>query len=143
MSATTISPQQLQALISAGTAVEMIDVRTPVEYREVHASGARNVPLDQLDAEQLIASRGDSSRPLYVICRSGSRGKQACEKFLAAGHANVVNVEGGLEACRLLQPLSLMNESILNSMKTRRYEPARRGEQKVATEITIAVRVGP
>ena len=33
--------------------------------------------------------------PLYIICRSGSRGRQACEKFAAAGYTNVVNVEGG------------------------------------------------
>jgi rhodanese-related sulfurtransferase len=36
---------------------------------------------------------------LYVVCRSGSRGKQACEKFRAAGFTNVVSVEGGTLAC--------------------------------------------
>jgi rhodanese-related sulfurtransferase len=35
---------------------------------------------------------------LYFICRSGSRGKQACEKLLAAGLVDVVNVEGGTVA---------------------------------------------
>ena len=42
-------------------------------------------------------SRGPARRidPLYVICRSGSRGRQAAEKFQAAGYPNVVNVEGG------------------------------------------------
>jgi rhodanese-related sulfurtransferase len=33
-----------------------------------------------------------------MICRSGTRAKQACEKFHAAGYTNVVNVEGGTEA---------------------------------------------
>jgi hypothetical protein len=33
--------------------------------------------------------------PLYLICRSGIRGKQACERFMAAGYSNVFNVEGG------------------------------------------------
>jgi len=98
MSMTTISPQELQSFISGGKTVELIDVRTPVEYREVHVSFARNVPLDQLDVGRLMASRGDSSQPLYVICRSGSRGKQACDKFLAAGFTNVVNVDGGTQA---------------------------------------------
>jgi rhodanese-related sulfurtransferase len=37
----------------------------------------------------------DDDEPLYLICRSGSRGQKACEKFLAAGFKNVVNVEGG------------------------------------------------
>jgi len=42
---------------------------------------------------------GSSQETLYVICRSGGRGKQACEKFLKAGFTNVVNVEGGTLAC--------------------------------------------
>ena len=97
MSVTTMSPKQLHDLVQSGTAVELIDVRTPVEYGEVHVGLARNVPLDQLDATQLASGRS-GSEPLYVICRSGSRGKQACEKFLAAGYTNVVNVEGGTQA---------------------------------------------
>lgn len=98
MSITTISPQQLHDAVQAGRAVELIDVRTPVEFREVHVTFARNVPLDRLDVAQVAAGRNDFSRPLYVICRSGSRGKQACEKLLSAGYTNVVNVEGGTQA---------------------------------------------
>lgn len=98
MSIPTISPKQLYDAFQAGQPVELVDVRTPVEFREVHVSFARNVPLDQLDASQLAAGRNGASSPLYVICRSGGRGKQACEKFLAAGCTNVVNVEGGTQA---------------------------------------------
>src|SRR5690606_7056 len=35
----------------------------------------------------------------YVICRTGNRAEQACEKLQAAGYHNVVNVEGGTAAC--------------------------------------------
>lgn len=98
MKVTTMSPKQLNDLVQSGTSVELIDVRTPVEYREVHVDFARNVPLDQLDAAKFASGRNGSGQPLYVICRSGSRGKQACEKFLAAGYTNVVNVEGGTQA---------------------------------------------
>lgn len=98
MNVTTMSPQQLYDLVQSGASVELIDVRTPVEYREVHANIARNVPLDQLDATNIAYGRGDVGQPLFVICRSGSRGKQACEKFHAAGFTNVVNVEGGTQA---------------------------------------------
>jgi rhodanese-related sulfurtransferase len=97
MSVTTIAPQQLHDIVQSGKSVELLDVRTPVEYREVHVPLARNVPLDQLDVRNLSAGR-DVSQPLYVICRSGSRGRQACEKLLAAGVTNVVNVEGGTQA---------------------------------------------
>lgn len=98
--AATISPQELSQLRQNGKPLDLIDVRTPVEYREVHVEFARNVPLDRLDPQAIQAERnGNAQQPLYVICRSGSRGKQACEKLLAAGIANVVNVEGGTMAC--------------------------------------------
>ena len=91
----TISPNALQALRSQGRPVTLIDVRTPVEYREVHVPFARNQPLDGLDPSTVRADgAGATQSPLYVICRSGSRGHQACEKLAAAGLC-VVNVEGG------------------------------------------------
>ncbi|MFO1005824.1 MAG: rhodanese-like domain-containing protein [Planctomycetaceae bacterium] len=100
MSATTISPQQLAELCKSGQCVELIDVRTPVEFREVHVQIARNVPLDELNPAQLMQARGGSaSESLYIICKSGARGKQACDKFEKAGFTNVVNVEGGTLAC--------------------------------------------
>ena len=96
MSVATITPRELEAMRLRGSPVELIDVRTPVEYREVHAEPARLVPLDRLDPREVMEARnGTKDDPLYVICRSGSRGRQACERFLAAGYHNVVNVEGG------------------------------------------------
>ncbi|MCI0460638.1 MAG: rhodanese-like domain-containing protein [Gemmataceae bacterium] len=95
MSVTTISPRQLAGLCQSGR-IDLLDVRTPVEFRELHAANARNVPLDRLDPGAVMQARsGNGDEPLYVICRSGSRGRQACAKFLAAGFTNVVNVEGG------------------------------------------------
>lgn len=98
MSVTTISAKALHDRIRAGEAIELIDVRTPVEYREIHAANARNVPLDRLNPAELAAGRNDKAAPLYVICKSGSRGSQACEKLSASGYINVVNVEGGTQA---------------------------------------------
>ncbi|MCC6508585.1 MAG: rhodanese-like domain-containing protein [Pirellulaceae bacterium] len=95
---TTISPQQLLAAASTAPNPDLIDVRTPMEYREVHVEFARNVPLDQLDPQALMQSRS-TTQPLYVICKSGGRGRQACDRFHAAGYTNVMNVEGGTQAC--------------------------------------------
>ena len=96
MDVATITPGELRDLLRRGEAVELIDVRTPVEYREVHAELARLVPLDSLDPRAVMEARnGSKGQRLYVICRSGSRGRQACEAFHAAGYANVANVEGG------------------------------------------------
>jgi rhodanese-related sulfurtransferase len=100
MSVSTITPKQLAELCKGNGKLDLIDVRTPVEFREVHVEVARNVSLDRLDPAALMQSRnGSNDEPLYLICRTGSRGRQACEKFLTAGFTNVVNVEGGTLAC--------------------------------------------
>lgn len=97
---TAISPQELGRLKQTGKTIELIDVRTPVEFQELHVEFSRNVPLDRLDPVAIQAERnGAADQPLYVVCRSGGRSKQACDKFVAAGMANVVNVEGGTLAC--------------------------------------------
>jgi rhodanese-related sulfurtransferase len=100
MTFSVIAPQELAELCKQGKKIDLIDVRTPVEFREMHVDSARNVPLDRLDPVALMQARNVSrDEPLYLICRSGSRGKQACEHFLAAAFTNVVNVEGGTLAC--------------------------------------------
>lgn len=100
MHATSMSPARLAELFQAGQKIDLIDVRTPVEFREVHVDTARNLPLDQLDVAACLQGRnGSADQPLYVICRSGARGQQACDKFQQAGFANVINIEGGTLAC--------------------------------------------
>lgn len=105
MSILTISPSDLGELCRGGKQIDLIDVRTPAEYRELHAVPARNTPLDRLDPAGLMKARnGATDEPLYVICRSGSRGQKACERFLQAGYVNVINVAGGTlawESCGL------------------------------------------
>ena len=96
MNIRTIEPQDLDRIRRQDGPVELIDVRTPAEFREVHVDFAQNVPLDGLDPHAIMSRRnGDANRPLYVICRSGSRGGMACQKFEACGYSNVVNVVGG------------------------------------------------
>lgn len=96
MSLGVISPRELEDKVDAGESVDLVDVRTPVEFREARVEYARNVPLDQLDpAAEAAAADG---KTLYVICRTGNRARQAGEKLLSAGCNQVVNVEGGTRA---------------------------------------------
>ena len=96
----TISAERLGELWNSGAAIDLIDVRTPVEFRESHVEFARNIPLDQFDpAAVMRAGNGSSEEPLYMICRSGNRSRTALSRMQQAGHTNVVNVEGGTLAC--------------------------------------------
>lgn len=96
MDVKTIAPNDLEKLRRDRGSIDLVDVRTPAEFREVHAVSARNIPLDALKPDELMASRnGRRNEPIYVICRSDNRGKKACERLMAAGYNNVFNVAGG------------------------------------------------
>lgn len=99
MAIKTITPAELAVLLSEDATVDLIDVRTPMEYAGVHIESARNIPLSELDPEALKRERnGSGESPMYVVCQSGSRARQACERLCTAGVA-AVNVEGGTPAC--------------------------------------------
>jgi rhodanese-related sulfurtransferase len=99
MSVQTISPTEVSEANRKGVHPEIIDVRTAAEFEEVHAEGARLVPLDHLDAKAVLRGRtGPTDAPLYFLCKSGTRGAKACELLAAAGFNNAINIEGGTMA---------------------------------------------
>lgn len=92
----SITVQEL-ATHHAEQPVELIDVRTRVEFSELHASTAKNIPLSELDPDAVMARHTEmfTDQPLYLICQSGKRSSKASEKFQAAGYDNTINVIGG------------------------------------------------
>ena len=95
----TVSAQELGALLASGAAPDLVDVRTPAEFEAARLASARNHPLECLDPSAVARERAAPDRPLYVICQSGARGRQACARLREAGLERVVNVEGGIQAC--------------------------------------------
>jgi rhodanese-related sulfurtransferase len=88
----TITPAELQKLLTAQLSAPVIDVRTPVEFAEVHVPQARNVPLDELKPGSLPLPK---DQPVYLLCRSGQRAAKAAEKFAKEGFTQPIIVEGG------------------------------------------------
>jgi rhodanese-related sulfurtransferase len=65
----------------------------------VRAADARNVPLDSQELFEMLQRTNQTTDPtLYFICEMGGRSARACVAFMAAGHPNVFNVEGGTSA---------------------------------------------
>jgi len=75
----------------------LIDVRTPAEYRSLHAAGAENHELSKLNEgyidNTLLAGR--SERPLLILCNSGNRAAQAAKMLEGKAKVPVLVVEGG------------------------------------------------
>lgn len=95
----TITAQQLKEKLN-DPSLQLIDVRTPVEFNQVHIETAINVPLDQLSPTKMFqqgALKADS--PVHILCHSGQRACRAAEQFLKEGFSNIIVVEGGTVAC--------------------------------------------
>jgi rhodanese-related sulfurtransferase len=92
----TISPTELQKLLTAQPHLPVIDVRTPMEFAEVHVPQARNIPLDLVNPGELAGpGQMRKDQPVYLLCRSGQRATRAAEKLMQEGFAQPVVVEGG------------------------------------------------
>ena len=94
----TISIYNLQEALEQNPQIDLIDVRTPVEFETYHIAGAQLQPLDQLDCASTLRSRGANDSPLYLLCESGNRAKKAAETFAASGFEHCVVIEGGTKA---------------------------------------------
>lgn len=70
----------------------LVDVREQNEYDEVHADGARLLPLSEFEARFAELPRHQG---LVMICRSGARSARAGQYLLDHGYTDVVNLEGG------------------------------------------------
>ena len=88
----SISPIELQKILAAQPNATLLDVRTPVEFAEVHVPQARSIPLDELNPSSLPLEK---SEPVYLLCRSGQRATKAAEKFAKAGFTQPVVIAGG------------------------------------------------
>jgi rhodanese-related sulfurtransferase len=71
---------------------QFVDVRTPEEYAGGHAVRAINIPLNDLPAK---LDRLERNEPVYVICQSGRRSKEAADILNRNGFKWVFNVTGG------------------------------------------------
>ena len=87
-----IQPKELQEKLAQGNA-QLIDVRTPMEFEEIHIEGSELMPLDRLDPEK-VKSGGSS----VVICRTGKRSEQARQQLSAAGCEDIAVLDGGVTA---------------------------------------------
>lgn len=94
-----LSPQDLHRRRESGESFDLIDVRTPAEFRAVHAVGAENIPIDELTGPRLQEFVKRSAEcPIAVICQGGGRSSKAAAALATAGAKRISNVQGGTSA---------------------------------------------
>lgn len=74
---------------------QVIDVREFSEFGSERITGAKLMPLSNFEKHIYEI---DHSKPVYLMCRSGGRAKQAAEKLVNKGFTDIHVIEGGMTA---------------------------------------------
>lgn len=94
---TDVTVSALKGLIDSGAKLAVVDVREPSETAGGTVKGALLFPWT---TKVLQARHGElpTDRPIYVICRSGSRSSAASDFLAKNGHACINDIQGGMNA---------------------------------------------
>ena len=98
-----ITPADLQARIDAGTAPDVLDVRSAREFAEGHVPGAVNVPFWAVVAGAAVSSPPD--RELVVYCGHGPRAYLAGAALKRRGFKRIAYLAGHITRWRKEQRL--------------------------------------
>ena len=71
-----ISPQQVYDAIYKDRSIQLVDVRTPEEFKGNHLKGAQNICVTSDDFKEKVKML-DKNKPVYVYCYKGGRSAQA------------------------------------------------------------------
>lgn len=76
---------------------QLIDVRTPKEYKSGYIDGAVNIHLYDKDFGERIDEL-DKNETVYVYCKAGGRSAEAVEIMQEKGFKHIVELDGGMDA---------------------------------------------
>ena len=87
-----ITPESAKIMMEESSVI-ILDVRTPVEYKEGHIEGAILIPDYEIleTAEKILT---DKNQTILVYCRSGNRSRKAANNLLYLGYQNVYDFGG-------------------------------------------------
>ena len=92
--AVMVTPEEMQTILNSED-VQLIDVRTPEEYRESHIGNSQNFDYESPTFVDDILVL-DKTKPVYLYCKSGNRSGKSSIIFLNAGFEKVYDLEGGI-----------------------------------------------
>jgi rhodanese-related sulfurtransferase len=89
-----ISPKDSLELLAKDAGYKLIDVRSPLEYNEVHIKGSINIPMDMVASK--LDELGKAGGAYIVLCRTGNRSAMAADMLLQSGVKDVRVLDGGM-----------------------------------------------
>lgn len=89
-----VTPAIATQLINKESAL-ILDIRPKKEWETGHITGARHLPIAELD-RRMDELNKFKEKPIIVVCNLGQTAGSASKKLQAGGFANVVRLSGGM-----------------------------------------------
>jgi glyoxylase-like metal-dependent hydrolase (beta-lactamase superfamily II) len=89
-----VSPKDAALLTQRDQGVTLLDVRSALEFSEVHIKDSLNVPLDMLAAK--INDLSKPGQTYIILCRTGNRSPMAADMLKQSGLNNIKVMAGGM-----------------------------------------------
>lgn len=89
-----VTSEEMKELLSLED-VQLVDVRTPEEYKEGFIAGFQNIDFLSPTFEEDILKL-DKEKPVILYCRSGGRSANCAQKMVEAGFVKIYDLDGGI-----------------------------------------------
>ena len=90
----TIKKHELKEILKTKT-IQLVDVRTPTEYKKGHIKKALNINF--FNQNQFVSEfkKMNKETPIYIYCRSGNRSSKAAKQLADLGFKNIYDLKQG------------------------------------------------
>ena len=90
-----IAPKGSFEIAGKDPKVKLLDVRSALEFSQVHIKDSLNVPIDMIAAK--INELSQSKQSYIVLCRTGNRSPMAADMLIQSGIHGIKIMQGGME----------------------------------------------
>ncbi len=89
-----VSPRNALALVEKNPQVKLLDVRSVLEFSQVHIKDSINIPIDILSTK--INDLSQTQQSYIVLCRTGNRSPMAADMLIQSGIHGVKVMQEGI-----------------------------------------------
>jgi len=90
-----ITPTQLTMQVNRQNAT-VVDIRAEADFSKGHITGARHLPMTDIEKQQLAGLEKLKAEPIIVVCQAGMTAQKAAASLLKQGFSSVSVLQGGM-----------------------------------------------
>lgn len=85
----------LKQVIDNKVDIQLIDVRTPREFKGGTIANAQNIDFRSSQFKDLFKQKVKTEQPVYIFCHSGGRSAAAAKVLQKLGYKKIYDLKGG------------------------------------------------